>query len=86
MRVAALLGQPNVFIFRDTFERLRETAEPGEFIYFDPPYAPVSRTASFRSYTAEGLRRPGPGAAATAGDRAVEARLLWCSSATPSPR
>jgi DNA adenine methylase len=55
MRVAATLGQPNVFIFRDTFERLRDTAEPGEFIYFDPPYAPVSRTASFRSYTAEGF-------------------------------
>jgi DNA adenine methylase len=55
MRAAALLGRPNVFIFRDTFERLRETAEPGEFIYFDPPYAPVSATASFRSYTAEGF-------------------------------
>jgi DNA adenine methylase len=55
MRVAALLGQPNVFIFLDTFERLRRTAEPGEFIYFDPPYAPVSPTASFRSYTAEGF-------------------------------
>ena len=55
MRVAALLGQPNVFIFLDSFERLRRAAEPGEFIYFDPPYAPVSPTASFRSYTAEGF-------------------------------
>ena len=55
MRVATLLARPNVFLFRDTFERLRETAEPGEFIYFDPPYAPVSATARFRSYTAEGF-------------------------------
>ena len=55
MRVATLLAQPNVFIFRDSFERLRATAEPGEFIYFDPPYAPVSSTARFRSYTAEGF-------------------------------
>ena len=55
MRVATLLAQPNVFIFRDTFERLRESAEPGEFIYFDPPYAPVSSTAHFRSYTSEGF-------------------------------
>ena len=55
MRVSALLAQPNVFIFLDSFERLRRTAEPGEFVYFDPPYAPVSPTASFRSYTAEGF-------------------------------
>jgi DNA adenine methylase len=54
-RVAALLRQPNVFILRDTFERVGDTAEPGAFIYFDPPYAPVSATAHFRSYTAEGF-------------------------------
>ena len=55
MRVSALLRQPNVFMFRDSFERVRETAEPGDFVYFDPPYAPVSDTAHFRSYTAEGF-------------------------------
>jgi DNA adenine methylase len=55
MRVSALLARPNVFLVDDTFERLRETAEPGEFIYFDPPYAPLSRTSHFRSYTAAGF-------------------------------
>ncbi len=55
MRVSALLRQPNVFIILDTFERLRDTAEPGEFIYFDPPYAPVSPTSNFSAYTAEGF-------------------------------
>lgn len=54
-RVATLLRQPNVFIIRDTFARVLDTAEPGAFIYFDPPYAPVSPTAHFRSYTAEGF-------------------------------
>ena len=53
--MAALLRQPNVFIIGDSFERVRDTAEPGAFIYFDPPYAPVSATAHFRSYTAEGF-------------------------------
>jgi DNA adenine methylase len=55
MRAAALLRQPNVFLTRDTFERVRETTERGTLIYFDPPYAPVSATAQFRSYTSEGF-------------------------------
>jgi len=54
-RVATLLRQPNVFILRDTFERVLDTAEAGAFIYFDPPYAPVSATSHFRSYTSEGF-------------------------------
>ncbi|MFQ5457071.1 MAG: DNA adenine methylase [Myxococcota bacterium] len=32
------------------FEALVEKAEPGDAVYFDPPYAPVSPTSSFTAY------------------------------------
>ncbi len=37
------------------FEELLDAARPGDFVYFDPPYAPVSDTASFTSYARDGF-------------------------------
>ena len=37
------------------FESLVKTAKPGDFIYFDPPYAPVSETANFTAYATNGF-------------------------------
>jgi DNA adenine methylase len=33
------------------FQSSLELTEPGDFLYFDPPYTPISKTASFTSYT-----------------------------------
>jgi DNA adenine methylase len=35
------------------FEALTERAEPGDAVYFDPPYVPLTKTASFTGYHSE---------------------------------
>ncbi len=37
------------------FETVLERAAPGDFVYFDPPYVPLSQTANFTSYHANGF-------------------------------
>src|SRR5262249_30444411 len=44
-----------VTIERAPFEESLAQAAPGDFVYLDPPYDPVSPTASFASYTADGF-------------------------------
>ena len=39
----------------DSFESLLGYAKPGDFVYFDPPYAPASRTANFTAYAQDGF-------------------------------
>ena len=39
------------------FESLLGSARPGDFVYFDPPYEPVSDTANFTAYAQEGFGR-----------------------------
>jgi DNA adenine methylase len=53
--VANALQQPGVSIELGSFERSLAEAGAGDFVYCDPPYEPLSRTASFASYTALGF-------------------------------
>lgn len=44
-----------VEVLRSDFEEAVSRAGPGDFVYFDPPYMPISATASFVDYTSGGF-------------------------------
>jgi len=44
-------------IHNEDFEYVRKAASAGDLVYFDPPYQPVSTTADFNDYHAEGFDR-----------------------------
>src|SRR6185503_2601903 len=53
--VASVLSSPSVTLALQSFDRTLAQAGAGDFVYCDPPYAPLSRTSSFANYTAEGF-------------------------------
>lgn len=51
----ASLALQGAEIHHEGFEAVLERAEPGDVVYFDPPYVPASKTASFTDYTRDGF-------------------------------
>jgi len=49
------LNNNRVKIFNTDFEKAVLDAKKGDFVYFDPPYDPVSNTASFTGYDVNGF-------------------------------
>jgi DNA adenine methylase len=55
--VSQYLRQANVKILNLDFQAAVKEAKPGDFVYFDPPYDPISTTASFTSYDTNGFSK-----------------------------
>jgi DNA adenine methylase len=53
--VAKALRSRNIVLEHAPFESCLDSAGDGDFVYCDPPYAPLSETSRFASYTAEGF-------------------------------
>lgn len=56
--VSRVLRSLDVDIRCGDFSTVEDFADASTFVYFDPPYAPVSRTSSFTSYTAGKFGEP----------------------------
>ena len=52
---AATLARDTVELHHQSFEAVLDQAHEGDFVYFDPPYVPLRRSASFTAYTAAGF-------------------------------
>ena len=53
--VAEVLRRPGIAVEHRSFDVALGDAGAGDFVYCDPPYAPLSRTSSFAHYTAAGF-------------------------------
>jgi DNA adenine methylase len=52
-RLSAALARPGLTLEVRNFDAALERTGPADFVYLDPPYSPVSRTAHFTAYTAD---------------------------------
>lgn len=55
LSISQYLNHNNVRILNGDFEKAIVDVDAGDFVYFDPPYIPLSETSSFTSYTHEGF-------------------------------
>ncbi|RMH68350.1 MAG: DNA adenine methylase [Gemmatimonadetes bacterium] len=53
---AASKALQNATLYTLNFRAVAGKAQAGDFVYFDPPYDPLSKTANFTGYTAEDFR------------------------------
>ena len=53
--ISTYMNNNQIEIKKGDFEKAVLDVQPGDFVYFDPPYIPLSETSAFTSYTHEGF-------------------------------
>ena len=53
--ISEYLNDQDISIICSDYKHVLDKAKAGDFIYFDPPYAPMTKTANFTSYTKGGF-------------------------------
>lgn len=53
--ISRYLRRANVEILHSGYQHVLTTAQVGDLVYFDPPYAPLTKTANFAAYTKAGF-------------------------------
>ncbi len=54
-RIGQYLNESEIEIRQGDFEVACADVKPGDFVYFDSPYIPISETANFANYTKDGF-------------------------------
>lgn len=53
--ISLFFNENDIIILNEDFEKAIEDIREGDFVYFDPPYVPISNTSNFTSYTDNGF-------------------------------
>lgn len=53
--IGSYLNTSEIEICHGDFEKACKNVQSGDFVYFDPPYIPISKTANFTDYTKDGF-------------------------------
>lgn len=75
----------NVEIMTGDFQRVLDMAQAGDFVYLDPPYAPLTETASFTSYIPGGCDDEFQVRLRDACNELTERGVLWMLSNSSAP-
>ncbi|PSB01962.1 modification methylase [Merismopedia glauca CCAP 1448/3] len=68
-----------------SFREIEQLVTSEDFVYFDPPYAPLSETANFTSYTQDGFGEEQHRELKELCDRLTEKRVRWLLSNSSAP-
>jgi len=55
LSISEYLNNNNIKIMNTSFEEAVKNAKKNDFVYFDPPYVPLTETSNFTSYTSNGF-------------------------------